>query len=126
MRSFTSQTLSGDGVVSFDEGYASDGMCIGENYRVIVVEKEGWYLVQYGVSVDHLQCCEGTIGILVNTCFQKETRMPILSEASFVQGTALLHLCENDKVQLMVDSQQEIYSCSYEGSMNAYLQVIQI
>ena len=126
LRSFTSQTISGDGIVSFDEGYASDGMCIGEHYQAIVVEKEGWYIVQYGISVDRLDCCEGTVGILVNSCFQKETRMPILSESSFVQGTALVCLREGDKIQLMVDSEQEIHSCSYEESINAYLQVVQL
>lgn len=112
--------------VRFDCSNILAGFSVSEDGNAMIARKEGLYLVQYSITIDHLGGCEGVFMISVNSECLEESRQPVMSECSVVNGSALVRLKDEDCIQLYFDGDQPGISCSYCDCTNAMLSIVQI
>lgn len=112
--------------VRFDCSNILAGFSVSEDGNAMIARKEGLYLIQYSITIDHLEGCEGVFMISVNSECLEESRQPVMSECSVVNGSALVRLKDEDCIQLYFDGDQPGISCSYCDCTNAMLSIVQI
>lgn len=112
--------------VRFECSNILDGFSVSEDGDALIARKEGLYLIQYSITIDHLEGCEGVFMLMINHECLEESRQPVMSECSVVSGSALVRLKDEDCIQLCFDGDQPGISCSYCDCTNAMLSVVQI
>lgn len=112
--------------VRFECSNILDGFSVSEDGDALIARKEGLYLIQYSITIDHLEGCEGVFMLTINHECLEESRQPVISECSVVSGSALVRLKDEDCIQLCFDGDQPGISCSYCDCTNAMLSVVQI
>ena len=127
MQSYTDKQFCAQEAFVFDIGSIQSGFTISDDYRSVIAGHAGTYVVQFG-CLPASQPCEGDAVALElnNTMIIEESRIPMLCEGSFVNGTCIVELGEGDSLCMVSDTAQGVNVCSSNNTVNAYLIVYQI
>ena len=86
------------------------------------------FIYKYMMWINLFRTCEGdAVALELNSSMIiEESRLPMLCEGSFVQGSCIVELGEGDSLRMVSDTSQGVNVCSFNNTVNAYLIVYQI
>ena len=125
--SFTDKQFCAQDAFVFDVGTIQSGFTISEDYQSVIVGHAGTYVVQFGCLLASQPCEGDAVALELNSSMIiEESRLPMLCEGSFVQGSCIVELGEGDSLRMVSDTSQGVNVCSFNNTVNAYLIVYQI
>ena len=84
-------------------------------------------MVQFGCLLASQPCEGDAVALELNSAMIiEESRIPMLCEGSFVQGSCIVELGEGDSLRMVSDTAHGVNVCSFNNTVNAYLIVYQI
>ena len=124
--SYSCKEVEAQELFTFDISNIQSGVCVSKDYRSLIIRQPGTYVVEFGMLITSQPCIGDCVAIELNhSLLIEESRMPALGE-SFVRGTLILSLQEDDELGLVADSNTCFEVCSAKQSINAYLVIHQI
>ena len=127
LQSFTDKQFCAQDAFVFDVGTIQSGFTISEDYQSVIAGHAGTYVVQFGCLLASQPCEGDAVALELNSSMIiEESRIPMLCEGSFVQGSCIVELGEGDSLRMVSDTSQGVNVCSFNNTVNAYLIVYQI
>lgn len=126
LQSFACKEISAGEAVTFDMGNMLSGIKISDDFRTLMVEETGLYVIQYGAFVSGNVNGRGALAIEINhEQVLEQSRMAIVG-GIYTSGSIVLELAEHDCISLVADGCGCIELCCGGQSVNAYLNVYQM
>ena len=127
LQSFTDKQFCAQDAFVFDVGSIQSGFTISDDYQSVIAGHAGTYVVQFGCLLASQPCEGDAVALELNSSMIiEESRIPMLCEGSFVQGSCIVELGEGDSLRMVSDTAQGVNVCSFNNTVNAYLIVYQI
>ena len=126
LTAYDNQEICPGSAVIFDAVNILSGFVVDEEQQCLTAQQDGDYIATFGMLV-HASCMGDAIALEFNHMeILDETRMPVLCDQSFIQGSAILRLRAGECIRLINDSPQTSQLCDRNHTVNAYLVIQQI
>lgn len=127
LHSYTDKQFCAQEGFVFDIGTIPYGFTITDDYQSVIASQAGTYIARFGCMISSTPCYGDAVCLELNhTMTIEESRMPMLQEGTFTQGSVLLELDAGDCLRMISDSNEGVNVCSVNNNVNAYLIVYQI